>query len=269
MRCLYLLAFASMASIAIGDDRGQEEAAEAERICAAELPRWHLTSDGMALDSQKESVLRWTNPSAGRVYGNTYLWLKQGRPAAIGCLYRYFHPYQSFDAELTALTGTKLVAKRDDKLMWEPKDEWKWFSVPGAASPATSPAQRLIQMRTMAGEFTVEVLDTRNVPKGEDKTPRLLPKPLNRYDAERTKALDGALYAFVIGTDPELMLLLECDTAAEKPEWRFGVGRMNRDVIRLKRKGETIWEVAALKDKSIDAVYRFIEIGLARGESKP
>jgi hypothetical protein len=170
---------------------------------------------------------------------------------------------------LTALTGTKLVAKRDDKLMWQPKDEWKWFPVPGAAAPATSAAQRLIQMRSMAGEFTVEVLDTRNLPKGEDQTPRLLPKPLYRYDSERTKSLDGGLYAFVIGTDPELMLLLECDTAAEKPEWRFGVGRMNRDVIRLKRKGETVWEVAALKDKSVDAVYRFLEIGLPRGGSKP
>jgi hypothetical protein len=96
----------------------------------------------------------------------------------------------------------------------------------------------------------------------------LLPKPLYRYDAERTKTLDGGLYAFVIGTDPELLLLLECDTAAEKPEWRFGIGRMNRDILRLKRKDETVWEVPALKENSPENVYRFIVLGLPRDESK-
>jgi hypothetical protein len=155
-------------------------------------------------------------------------------------------------------------------LVWEPKDEWKWYQLPAAATPATTAAQRLIQMKALAGEFAVEVLDTRNVLKGEDQTPRLLPKPLYRYDLERTKTLDGALYAFVLGTDPELLLLLECDMAAAKPEWRFGVGRMNRYQIRLKRKGETVWEVAAIKDtKSIEDSYRFLDIGLPRGESKP
>jgi hypothetical protein len=125
-------------------------------------------------------------------------------------------------------------------------------------------------MRGLAGEFTVEVLDTRNIAKGEDQTPRLLPKPLYRYDAERTKTLDGALYAFVLGTDPELLLLLECDTGVEKPEWRFGVGRMNRYQIRLKRKDVKVWEVEAIKDtKSHEDTYRFIDIGLPREAPKP
>jgi hypothetical protein len=242
VRFLYVLAFVAIASTAIGDDRGAEEAAEAERICAAELPRWKLTVDGIALDRPKESVLRWTNPFAGRVYGNTYVWLHEGRPAAASCLFRYFDPYRSFNGELVALTGNKLVANRDEKLVWEPKHEWKWHLVHGAPTPASTAAQRLVQMRALAAEFAVEVLDTRNVAKGEDQTPRLLPK---------------------------LLLLLECDTTAAKPVWKFGVGRMNRYQIRLKRKGETVWEVAAIKDSSREDEYLFIDIGLPRGESKP
>src|SRR5207248_6712901 len=111
------------------------------------------------------------------------------------------------------------------------------------------------------------VLDTRNILKGEDQTPRLLPKPIYRYDAEKTKALDGALFAFVLGTDPELLLLLECDAAAAKPEWRFGVGRMNRYLIRLKRKGETVWEAASTRQHSPDDPYYFF--GLPRKEPNP
>jgi hypothetical protein len=250
-----------------GGDR--DEAAEAERLCAAELPRWRLTADGTTLDTPKESVLRWTNPSAGRVYGNTYVWLQQGRPVAASCLFRYFDPYRSFNGELVALAGTSIVARRDGKVVWQPKDEWKWHPVPGAVAPAATAAQRLVQMRALAGEFAVEILDTRNLAKGEEQNPRLLPKPLYCYDAERTKPLDGALFAFVQGTDPELLLLLKCDTAAAKPEWRFGVGRMNRYRIRLKHKGETVWEVAALKDTGPEDPYRFLDLGLPRGERTP
>jgi hypothetical protein len=269
VRYLCLLSLFAFAPLVLGDDRAKEEAAEAEKLCADELLRWKLTAGDDALATPKESVLRWTNPFAGRVYGNTYVWFQQGRPAAASCLFRYFDPYRSFNGELVALTGTKLIAKRDDKVMWKPKDEWKWQPVTGAPTPAATAAQRLIQMRALAGEFTVEVLDTRNVPKGEDQTPRLLPKPLYRYDAERTKTLDGGLYAFVLGTDPELLLLLECDTAGAKPQWQFGVARMNRYLLRLKQKGETVWEGPAIKDNSAEDSYLFMDLGLPKKESKP
>ncbi|MBN9121179.1 MAG: hypothetical protein J0I06_18845, partial [Planctomycetes bacterium] len=166
------------------------------------------------------------------------------------------------------LTGAKLVAKRDDKEMWHPGEEWKWRPLPGAAAPAPTAGQRLAQMKALAGEFAVEVLDTRNVPKGENQTPRLLPKPLYRYDAAQTRTLDGALFAFVLGTDPELTLLIECDTAAEKPEWRFGAVRMNRDAIRLKHKGATVWEAESFREHKPEDAYLFFGLPLPKREPK-
>src|SRR5207248_2273446 len=112
VRSLFPLTLLALAAVAAADDRDREEAVAAERLCADELPRWKLTADGVALDNPKEPVLRWTNPAAGRVYGNTYVWLQNGRPAAAGCLFRNFHPYDSFNGELVALSGTKLVATR-------------------------------------------------------------------------------------------------------------------------------------------------------------
>lgn len=269
MRHLCLLACVALGQGPAADDRDRAEAAEAEKLCADELPHWRMTADGATLDNPKESVLRWTNPSAGRVYGNTYVWLQSGRPVAAGCLFWNVRPWGSFNGELVALAGTRLVATRDDKVIWEPRDEWKWSTVTGAPAPAATAAQRLTQMKALAAEFVVELLDTRNVPRGEDQTPRLLPRPLYRYDAAQTRALDGALFAFVIGTDPELLLLVECDTAAAKPEWRFGVGRMNRDTIRLKRKGQTVWEAAATREHSPTDPYLFFGRSLPRKEPKP
>jgi hypothetical protein len=268
VRYLLLPACLLFALAATADDRAKEEATEAEKLCATELPRWKLTADGVALENPKEPALRWTNPSAGRVYGNTYVWLQNGRPAAVGCMFRNFHPWNTFNGELAALTGTKLVAKRDEKVIWNPKDEWKWRALPGAAAPAATTGPRLIQMKAIAGEFAVEVLDTRNVPRGEAQTPRLLPKPLYRYDADQTKTLDGALFVFVIGTDPELLVLLECDTAQEKPQWRFGVMRMNRDAIRLKRNRETVWEVESRREHNPEDAYYFFGLGLPKQAPK-
>jgi hypothetical protein len=272
MRYVFVLAWLA-AGLAVAarpdEDRSREEAAEADRTCAAELPRWQLTADGVVLDTPKAPVLRWTSPSAGRVYGNTYVWLLDGRPAVVGSMYRYFTPYQSFNGELAALAGPRLVAQRNDTVVWRPKDEWKWHALPGSPAPAATAPQRLVQMRELAREFAVQVLDTRNEPKGEDQSPRLLPRPLYRYVAKQAKALDGALYAFVLGTDPELLLLLECDTAAANPEWRFGIGRMNRDAIRVLRKGEKVWEASALQGDGFEEAYRFMDLGLERRKRMP
>lgn len=254
-----------------GDDRAREEAAEADRLCAAELAQWQLSSAGAVLDRPASPAQRWTNPSAGRVYGHTYVWAHQGRPAAAGCVYRYFDPFQSFCGELVALTGPQLVAKRGDKVIWEPQTKWKWYPVPGATAPAAGAPQRLVQMRAIAGECKVELLDRRNNVKGDSQTPRLLTTPIYRYDHARAKPLDGALFAFVIGTDPELLLLLECDTSAAAPGWRFGVGRLNRDAVKIRKKGEVMWEAPYIEggyENEPSEAYHFFGIGSGKGLKK-
>jgi hypothetical protein len=261
-----MLAFCAVgvAVAAADEDRGRKEAAEADRLCAAALPHLQLTTGDTVLDNPTASVLRWTNPSAGRVYGNTYVWLYEGRPAAAGCMYRYFEPYRSFPGEFVALAGSRLIARYDEKVVWRPRDQWTWHSLPGSAAPAGTATQRQVQMRELAKEFTIELLDRRNDLRGENQSLRLLPRPMYRYDAEKTKKLDGALYAFVVGTDPELLLLLECDTAAAKPEWRFGVGRMNRDALKVLYQDKKVLELPYQKGDDLEEAYRTFDLGLER-----
>ncbi len=72
--------------------------------------------------------------------------------------------------------------------------------VSGAAAPATTPAERLRQMRDLAREFHI-VMETES---GRSDL-RLLTQPVYRYEAKT----DGALFAFVLTTDPEAWLLIE------------------------------------------------------------
>ena len=46
----------------------------------------------------------------------------------------------------------------------------------------------------------------------------------------------GALFAFVVGTDPELLLLVE---AAEQG-WRYALSRINRDALSVSLDGEVV-----------------------------
>ncbi len=249
-------AFLGVSSAFAADERA--ELALAERLIAAELPKWTVSVGGTTLAQPKEPALRWTNPAIGRVYGNTYLWLHEGRPAAACSFFRYFEPYQTLDGEIVALAATTLVARRNGNEHWRPAAAWAWKDIPNAPKPAASAALRLVQLRALAKEFSVELLDTRNNAKGDEQLPRLLPQPLFRYDPAATKKLDGAVFAFVVGTDPEALLLLETDTAAAAPTWKFGFARMNHDALRVVRKDMVMWEEAKVSGDRPDAAYMYL-----------
>src|SRR5262249_16389862 len=65
----------------------------------------------------------------------------------------------------------------------------------------------------------------------ENQTPvelRLLPQPLYRYepDRETPDLVDGALFGFVQGTDPQSLLILEARRDGERIGWKFAFPRM-------------------------------------------
>ena len=76
---------------------------------------------------------------------------------------------------------------------------------PGAPVPADSPAARIRQMRALAQEFTGRQTNR----KGVDSDMRLLAQPIYRYENTKGDVIDGGLFVFVQGTDPEVFLLIE------------------------------------------------------------
>ncbi len=114
--------------------------------------------------------------------------------------------------------------------------------VPGATSPSESPVTRLRQMRALAREFTVEAkttADRSEVPKQL----RPMTRPMFRYKSTDPIILDGALFAFVRGTDPELLLLIEARRTNSGAVWQFAPARMNSVQFRLLHKSREVWSV--------------------------
>jgi hypothetical protein len=252
---------------AIADDDASLAARESEetsRLIRAELPRWKLwcgEDREHELTLHPKSVLRWTNPGVGRINGDVYLWTLDGRPEAVISFYKWWKPDYGFTAEMHSLSLTGLSAEREGTLRWKPTEAGiTLHNVPDAPHPAESAPRRLQQMRTLAGQFSAQLKDLRLKEEGERQELRLLTQPLYRYPAGKGEVVDGALFAIVLGTDPEVLLLLEARRASEKLTWQYGVARMNDCAMTVKYKDQEVWQCEKKGFEAvrgpIDDVYR-------------
>ena len=83
---------------------------------------------------------------------------------------------------------------------------------------------------------------------------RLLSRPLYRYEKAESDLIDGALFAFVsdAGTDPEIILVLECVKNGEKATWRYRTLRLSISSLYVQFKGKEVW--TSLRDPSTGAI---------------
>jgi hypothetical protein len=72
---------------------------------------------------------------------------------------------------------------------------------------------------------------------------RLLTQPLYVWDRNGDKLPDLALFAFVQGTDPEVILLLETTDGANGQEWRYVLTRRSAAALEADLDNEKVWSV--------------------------
>ena len=186
-----------------------------------------------------EPILHWTNPLRRTSNGAVFIWVADGRPEAVASFYRYAYEGRTIeDHEFQSLmTTTGLTATRDGQKVWAaPTGGISLATIPGAPRPAAAPGERLRQMRDLAREFHAFL----DMPDDRSEL-RLLPKPLYRYEANRPDLLDGALFAFVVTTDPEVLLMIEARPGAADWAWHYGFARMSMVNLKAQHKDQRVW----------------------------
>jgi hypothetical protein len=194
-----------------------------------------------ALELKKEPVFEWLNPARSAQQGAVFLWLRDGRPAALACMFSASRPEMGGRLvlhELHALDRERLVVKRDAYNQWNPQAGLARTELPDADGPAAAPGARLVQMRRLAQEFAGHSVDQ----GGKRWELRLLPTPLYRYPPAKDGVIDGALFALVstAGTDPEVLLVLEA-AANGKAHWEYACGRFSDWDLHVERKGKEVF----------------------------
>ncbi len=192
------------------------------------------------LELQRDPVLKWSNPTQGEVHGNVFLWTRDGRPLVVGSLFKWFSPHTHMAHEFHSLAEEPLRAKFHGAPVWKTSEAGLRFAgVPKAPDPAAGEAQRLLQLKQLAKDFS----GIKKNPSGGEVELRLLPQPVYRYAAPKQGIFSGALFAFVQGTDPEIFLLIEArgkDVAGAT--WQYAATRMiSTEEVRLRHRDQQVW----------------------------
>jgi hypothetical protein len=240
-------------------ERSRQE--EVARIAPAQARALNLLSgESRTVEStlHAEPLLRWSNPTAGSVYGEVFLWTLADRPVAIASIYRWYHPFKDSTAELVSVSEQGIEATEGRTTRWDTKSPGIRFSdLPEAPRPAATAGGRLVQMRSLARRFGAELVDTRG---GEQvgRELRLLNQPAHRYASPDQKVLDGGLFAFVEGTDPEAWIILEAFRTDAGEKWRYALARMNRDALQIKDGERIVQRWDHLRDTWTDRTTSYV-----------
>jgi hypothetical protein len=201
---------------------------------------YHDAARRQPLSLVDHPVMNWDNEAVWS--GDVFVWTHAGRPEVIGCMLsgpgtkglRYV--YNEFH-----LVAEQLIAPANlqTRRRWAPERGLAIEALEGAAPPAAKAPARLSQMRKISQTFTA------HMQAREAWELRLLPQPLYRYGDDQSQTIDGALFAYVwtLGTDPELILLLECRRSGEQLAWHYAPVRFSNRSLWLKYYGREVWRV--------------------------
>jgi hypothetical protein len=246
--------FSPLARTAEPDEESRlvrERVDETLRLATAEAKTYDIVVGAKSkttLQLEQKSILRWSNPLTG-AYGEAFLWTNRTRPRVIASVYQYYSPARYLAVEFQSLAPDGLIAKRGAQEVWKtptPGVEFKALST--APRPADTQAKRLAQMRTLAREFEIRF----TTPDGEKEWLRLMTQPNYRYECAEEKILDGAVFIFAQGTNPEAVLLIEARQMDEGDQWHFALARQTGYQLDALRDEKVVWSVpAALGDQRV------------------
>ena len=239
--------------VARADDAAPEKSAAEQQAAAERLKEMESLAQSCRLSrevaSQKAYVLepkpllRWSNPISGVVDGSMWLWTHEGRPVATVDLFSA-NKGLSWTLQCQSLSLEPFTCQQHDEVQWTPRQPGLQLKpVPGAAAPAKTAAARLTQMRAIAREFIVED-DFKTRFRGTEFTThelRLLVQPLYRYGGDEQPIKDGALFAYVLATACEALLVLEVVEIDSQATWHYGLAGQTCYELRARHKAKLVW----------------------------
>lgn len=219
-----------------------EPSARRLKVMQGVIADFRVTSQEIAAASALEFVptprLRYSDPTrdlmdpAVSVLTDAGVWRvgRDGRPTALLVL----EIYQSGDKSAKIAYEFISLSPATFRMELNSNPEVAWHAMgtdlemrplPDGPPPAASDSARLAEMRQLARRFTVrEELNSNTVDC------RLLPQPIDRYSSSEDKLLNGAIFVFANGTNPEAGVILETDGKT----WTYGVFRLGAAAIRVR-----------------------------------
>lgn len=190
------------------------------------------------LTCSEKPVLKFEDPVTMATRGGVYVWSDdKGRPRTIASI--YFRGDGARVDEFQSLAEAGLVARFQGEVVWRPAQPGvEWTALAGDV-PATRPL-RLAKMRDLSRQFAASV---RDASAGRQEL-RLLSQPLYRHDHADGNVVDGALFCYAKGTNPEVLLLLQAEVSDGRTAWKQAFCRMTERESEVKSGDRVVWRAA-------------------------
>jgi hypothetical protein len=208
---------------------------------------WYQVSAGRnpGASMKPQPILRWVNPIRGQKGEPTLiLWADAGRPEALASVYPWG---TDLVYECVSLArGVGLTAREEGRTVWSPGAAGVTFrEVPDAPAPAETAAARLRQAKALADRFKVALVTGSGDRESREEL-RLLPKPIYQYELDAAQRahpdlVDGLMFAFVEGTDPEAVLLIEAVRRGNKVVWQYAFARATGYDVEARLGTSVVW----------------------------
>lgn len=205
-----------------------------------------------------EPLHRWNDPTREFSDGSLWAFGAKGRPIALATMELYGGPKgtSTWSYELISLAPGPIVGEAEGRyatldqpfnpqaggpLRWEPEGRGvEMRGVANTPAPARAEADRLRQMKAISGRISArEAGANRN--DGRETELRLMPRPIHRYADPDSGLVDGAIFLYAYGTNPELLVLIEARQSGDAVEWSCGFARLSRAALTVKLDGKEAW----------------------------
>lgn len=216
----------------------QDLAERSKQLGDDEARRYQVITSSSTRDAELRLLQNWTNPLHS-AYGAMFCWLSDDRPVAIASMYMYSDKPNLLNAEFQSLSLRSISVKRDGDLIWNPTSQGIQFREIEGLPPAKSQRLRELQMRQLARRVAVV---SRSRDDSAPRRLRPLTTPLLRYGSEDQR-LTGGVFAFVVGTDPDALLLIETASSGDSAVWRYALARLCINELEATFDDEIVWSV--------------------------
>jgi hypothetical protein len=185
----------------------------------------------------KSPVLRCADPTREEDDGTVWLWLDGRRPVAALCLFlvrgQWNYEHVSLSGEAVEVTGRPWWT-------WRPAaSERTWVALEGSVPEAAAARDRMV--KDLAGKFVAS-----EVRRGEPYPLRLMPRPVFKYSDPEADVVEGAMFVFAYGTNPEILVQIEAREADGKRSWHASFARLSAAEISVKLGENEVWNVPAM-----------------------
>lgn len=205
-----------------------------------------------------EPAMRWTNTIGHATDAALFVWIHDGRPVAVGST--FVTDRIAVGHEFQSLALGPVQARRGGKVIWEPREPGIDFQrMTAAPAPAETARQRLSQIKTLARRFHSQAVKSPPAYQEDDvRELRLLAQPILQYHDPKMPELEGAIFAFAMDTDPDVLLLIENRLRDGKPGWEYALARTNPYVLKVWCDDTLVWSRKRLLSTSDPSLPYFI-----------